>query len=233
MATSLSFGLSYIPVSARDATPDLFELIEQRFGASCARLKIKRNALICGQGAKLTCLYLIQEGEIVLTRESTDGREILLSILGPGEFFGEGALLMGSTIAFSAKATRQSTLMQLPERKFKLLLEEPETCRMLLEAVARRCDDAWMQMEVLGCKHVRDKVRTGLLWLSGCIGVATHEGIRINLNQTQLARMVGCERETLSREVSELRRLGAIDVRSSNGRKAFFVRKASELGQQN
>lgn len=233
MATPLSFSMSYVPVAARDSAPRLFDLIEKRFGTACARLKIKRNDLICAQGSKLSCLYLIQEGEIVMARSSMDARETLISVLGPGEFFGEGALLSGSTIAFTAKATRQSTLMQLPERKFKLLLEEPETCRMLLEAIARRCDDAWMQMEVLGCKHVRDKVRAGLLWLSDSIGVATHEGIRINLNQTQLACIVGCARETLSREISELRRLGAIDVGSSNGRKAFFVKKASELGQKN
>ena len=69
-----------------------------------------------------------------------------------------------------------------------------------------------------------------LLWLSGRIGVETQEGVRIDLNQTQLARMVGCARETLSREVSELRRLRAIDVRHSNGRKSLFVVNPEGLG---
>jgi CRP/FNR family transcriptional regulator len=234
MATAPSFGTSYIPVPARETIPGLFEFMVQRFGSTCARLKMNKNALICAQGTNISCLYLIQEGEVVLTRASaTDGRETLISVLGPGEFFGEGALLSGSTIAFSAKAIRKSALMQLPERKFRLLLEESELCRMLLESMARRCDDAWMQVEVLGCNHIRDKVCAGLLWLSNSIGVATHEGIRINLNQTQMARMVGCARETLSREISELRRLGVIDVHSNNGRKAFFVINARELKQQN
>ncbi len=69
----------------------------------------------------------------------------------------------------------------------------------------------------------------GLIWLSGKIGVETREGVRIDLNQTQLARMVGCARETLSREVSELRRQRAIEVRQSNGGKSFFVVHPKEL----
>jgi CRP-like cAMP-binding protein len=201
----------------------LFECMEQRFGDSCTQLDAKRSTIICNQGAKLSCLYLIKHGEVMLTRLSPDGQETLISILGPGDFFGESSLLSGTPITFSASTTKRSVLLQLPERKFKLILEDPQACRILLEATARRCDDAWTQMEVLGCTHVRDKVRSGLLWLSGRIGVETREGVRIDLNQTQLARMVGCARETLSREVSELRRLRAVDVRHSNGRKSLFV----------
>jgi CRP-like cAMP-binding protein len=202
---------------------DLFKCMELRFSKDLTGLKAKRNAVICNQGARLSCLYLVKQGEVTLTRLSSDGRETLLSIVGPGKYFGEGALLSGTPVTFSACASKESALLQLPERKFRLLLEEPQTCRMLLEAIARRCDDAWTQMEVLGCTHVKDKVRSGLLWLSGRIGVETREGVRIDVNQTQLARMVGCARETLSREVSELRRQHAIDIRHSNGRKSLFV----------
>jgi CRP/FNR family transcriptional regulator, cyclic AMP receptor protein len=207
----------------RNPAAALFKCMEQRFGTSCAQLKVKRNTIIFNQGARLSCLYMIKNGEILLTRLSSDGRETLISILGPGEFFGESALLSGTAVTYSAHATKRSALLQLPERKFKQLLEDPQICRTLLEATARRCDDAWTQMEVLGCTHVRDKVRSGLLWLSGRIGVETREGVRIDLNQTQLARMMGCARETLSREVSELRRLRAVDVRQSNGRKSLYV----------
>jgi CRP-like cAMP-binding protein len=223
IATHLPYNLLPPVETAQEPAAPLFDYMEQTFGDACQQLKVKRNAVICTQGSKLSCLYMIKQGEILLNRLSSDGRETLISILGPGEFFGEGALLSGTAVTFSASATKQSVLLQLPERKFKLLLEEPQVCRTLLEATARRCDDAWIQMEVLGCTHVRDKVRSCLLWLSGKIGVETGEGVRIDLNQTQLARMVGCARETLSREMSELRRLRTVDVRQSNGRKSLFV----------
>ncbi len=229
--TPLPITLRPPEASEQQTAAALFECMEERFGKSCTQLKVKRNTVICTQGSRLSCLYMIKQGEILLTRLSPDGRETLISILGPGEFFGESALLSGTPVTFSAGATRRSVLLQLPDRKFKVLLEDPQCCRTLLEAIAKRCDDAWTQMEVLGCTHVRDKVRSGLLWLSGRIGVETREGVRIDLNQTQLARMVGCARETLSREVSELRRLRAIDVRHSNGRKSLFVVDPEGLSQ--
>ncbi len=231
MATPLAYNLRSPEAIEQEPGAVLFRYMEQRFGKGCLQLCVKRSTAICTQGARLPCLYLIRQGEVLLTRLSPDGRETLISILGPGEFFGESALLCGTQVTFSATTTRRSILLQLPERKFKLLLEEPHACRTLLEAIARRCDDAWTQMEVLGCTHVRDKVRSGLLWLSGRIGVETQEGVRIDLNQTQLARMVGCARETLSREMSELRRLRTIDFRQSNGRKSLFVVDPEGLGQ--
>jgi CRP/FNR family transcriptional regulator, cyclic AMP receptor protein len=220
-----------VELTERNAAALLFKYIEQLFGAACTHLKTKRNSLIFFQGSKLSHLYLIKKGEILLTRASPDGNDVLLSVLGPGEFFGEGALLSGASVTFSANATRRSELLMLPSRKFKLLLEDPHACIMLLETIARRCDDAWIQLEVLGCNHVKDKVRSGLLWLSDRIGVATREGVRIDLNLTQVARMVGCARESLSREVRELKRQRAVDVRHSNGRRSFFVVNPEGLAQ--
>jgi CRP/FNR family cyclic AMP-dependent transcriptional regulator len=225
MSTAIAFPFSAHSPELYEQQPAavLFERMERRYGKTCMRLRVKRNTLICNQGAKLSCLYLIKQGEVLLTRLSPDGRETLISILGPGEFFGESSLLSRTEVTFSASATKRSELILLPDRKFRLLLEDPQVCRILLQAISRRCNDAWTQMEVLGCTHVRDKVRSGLIWLSGKIGVETQEGVRIDVNQTQLARMVGCARETLSREVSELRRLRAVDVRHSNGRRSLFV----------
>ena len=229
LATPLVCYMRPLELNEQSPASALFKSMEQRFGDTCPPISAKRNSVICGQGTRISCLYLIKQGEIVLTRLSPDGRETLISILGPGDFFGESALLGGTSITFSARTTKRSTLLLLPERKFKLLLEDPWACRILLETTARRCDDAWTQMELLGCTHARDKVRSGLMWLSGRFGVETREGVRIDLNQTQLARMVGCARETLSREVSELRRLRTIKVYQNNGRKSFLVLKPEEL----
>jgi len=230
LATSLALYMRPSETDERNPAAILFEDIENRFGEELTQLSVKRNAILCNQGTRANSLFLIKQGEIWLTRLSSDGRETLISILGPNEFFGESSLLCGSAVTFSARATKRSSILLLPERKFKLLLEDPRVCRVLLETIARRCNDAWTQMELLGCTHVRDKVRSGLIWLSGRFGVETRDGVRIDLNQTQLARMVGCARETLSREVSELRRVRAIKLRQTNGRKSFYVVKPEELG---
>lgn len=209
----------------------LFDYMNRRFGKTCFKISVKRNSFICCQGTKLSSLYLVQEGEVLLTRVNPDGRETLISVLGPGDFFGESALLNGSDVTFSAMASKQTVVSQLPGRKFRLLLEDPSVCRCLLESIAQRCDDAWTQMEVIGCTHVRDKVRSGLVWLSDRIGVKTDKGIRINMNQTRMARMVGCARETLSREIKVLKRTRAVDICYSDGRKSFYILDPERLSQ--
>jgi CRP/FNR family transcriptional regulator len=227
MSTSpaVSTFVSQIPSLFPDKKPAemLFEYMDRRFGKTCFNIRAGRRSPICCQGMKPSCLYMVRQGEVLLTRVSADGRETLLSIMGPGDFFGESALLSGSNLTYSAVATKRSVVTQLPDRKFRLALEDPLACRYLLEAVAQRCSDAWTQMEVIGCAHVRDKVRAGLLRLAVRVGVKTDKGIRIDLNQARLARMVGCARETLSRELQRLKSIHAIDVRYTEGRKVFYL----------
>lgn len=222
---------SYSPLQEEDPTSALFEYIDMRFGANCQHMELKRNSLVCLQGSDIQYLYLIKKGEITLTRCSLDGGETLLSVLGTGSFFGESALLSGASVTFSANATKHSIVMLVPRRKFLSLLEDPQICRWLLKTTAGRCADAWSQMEVIGCTYAREKVRSGLRWLSGRIGVETHRGVRIDLNQTQLARMIGCARETLSREVNELKRMSAVDICYDNGKKSFFVLDPESLSE--
>ncbi|MBN2241499.1 MAG: Crp/Fnr family transcriptional regulator [Acidobacteria bacterium] len=207
----------------------LFEYIERRIGKKCFKIRAKRNSVICCQGMRPSFLYMVQQGEVLLVRANPDGRETILSVMGPGDLFGESALLGRSEITFSAMATKRSVVSLLPERQFRSLLEDPTACRYLLETVSRRCNDAWTQMEVIGCTHVRDKVRAGLLWLSVRYGQKTGRGIRIDLNQTRLALMVGCARETLSREIRRLRKINVIDVRHEKGRKVFYVADSEAL----
>lgn len=201
----------------------LFDYVNRRFGRSCFKINVKRNSSICCQGMHISSLYMVHEGEILLSRVTSDGRDTLLSILGPGDFFGESALINGSAVAFSATTSKRAVVSQLPERMFKTLLEDSSMYRYVLESIAQRCDDAWTQMEVIGCAHVRDKVRSGLAWLAGRIGVKTDKGIRIDMNQARMACMIGCARETLNREISRLKKTGAVDTCYDDGRKSFYI----------
>lgn len=213
---------STIPV-IKNPSAVLFDYVNRHFGRSCFKINVKRNSSICCQGMHISSLYMVHEGEILLSRVTSDGHDTLLSILGPGDFFGESALINSSAVAFSATTSKQAIVSQLPERMFKSLLEDSSMYRCLLESIAQRCNDAWMQMDVIGCAHVRDKVRSGLVWLAGRIGVKTDKGIRIEMNQTRIARMIGCARETLNREFSRLKKIGVVDTCNTGGRKSFYI----------
>ncbi len=230
LAENTNQGIPPIRVPSSNRTLSHGPFADQLASLCLGVKSVKRDELICSQGETMGCLYLVKQGEVLLTRLSPDGRESVLAVLGPGEFFGETALLNGMTATFNAYSLHQSTLLMLSHQRFRLLLENPATCRGLLEALAHRCDDAWAQIEAMGCTRAEDKVRAVLSWLTRRIGVKTSEGVRIALNQSQLAQMIGSTRETLNRQLSALRKLGVLAVRGPKRHEVLYVLKPEALG---
>ena len=189
-----------------------------------------QREVICRQGEPLNRVHFVQRGSLSLTRLAPDGRESLLSVVTTGDFFGETALLNGSVSSFNAVALERGTLLELSSAKFLRMLEDPRVSLRFLAAMARRCDDAWMQMEAMSCARAEDKVRSVLLWLCAQAVQSSTGGIRIALNQTQLACMVGCSRETFARSLAQFRKGGVVEVRCERGRKVLYVLDPGALG---
>ncbi len=174
---------------------------------------------IITQGDKVASLYILREGAVLLTRLSADCRETILGILGPGDYFGDLPLLNDGIASFNALAIQRTVLLMMREVMFRRLLDDRAACHFLITGLAARCDDAWTQMEALGYTRVRDRIQVLLAWLCAKIGVRTHEGVKINLNQAQLAQMVGTTRESVNRVVQDLKRKGILEASRNSGRR--------------
>jgi CRP/FNR family transcriptional regulator len=143
---------------------------------------------------------------------SASGKETILGFIGPGEFFGEVALLSGNVAPFNALALQRTALLVLRKAEFYALLKDPGTCRSMISVMSSRCNDAWAQIEALGSGFLEEKLRVMLSWLGSRLGVRTSKGIEIRMNQRQLAQMVGVSRESLNRQLSTLKEEGVIEV---------------------
>ncbi len=199
-------------------------------GVPCLPVKVfSRDEIICSQGEDLGGLYVVKQGGVLLTRLSADGRETLLSVLGPGDFFGEAALVSGFRANFNAYALCRTSLLIITNQRIQHLVADPRVSLKIMEVLVRRCEDAWMQIEAMGCTHVEDKVRAVLHWLARRSGVSTSHGIRIDLNQSQLAQMIGCARESLNRQLSSLKRRGLLAIRGRRRHEALYVLRLDEL----
>jgi CRP-like cAMP-binding protein len=180
----------------------------------CLPVKVcKKGTWIATQGDRLDGLFIVQEGRVLLTRLSSSGREAIIGFLEPGEFFGEVPLLDGDVASFNAFALETTVLLTIRKSEFNALLEDPSACRALMGVLARRCNDAWTQIEILGNSLIEDKVRIMLEWLGRRIGVRTTEGIHLRMSQGQLAKMVGSSRESLNRQLSVLKSEGVIKIK--------------------
>lgn len=103
------------------------------------RRTIDKDAMIFSQGDDGDALYGIASGQVRIFSADDKGHEVFLNILGPGDTFGEIALLDGLPRTASAITTARSTLASIPRRQFLVLLErEPGLSVHLMKLLCGR-----------------------------------------------------------------------------------------------
>ena len=100
--------------------------------------EVPEGARLVTHGAKATAAYFILEGEAAAGVPEVDGGYRGLSIMGPGDFFGEIAALTGSPRTADVVATQPSTLMEVPADDLRAVMEIPEVSKLLLSTLTER-----------------------------------------------------------------------------------------------
>jgi len=175
-------------------------------------------------------LFIIESGQVKVSIFHEDGREIILSLLGPGEVVGELSLLDGRPRSANVTAHEDSELIVLRRPDFlRLLAEVPKMAESLLEELAgrlRRTDD---QVEGLALLNVANRISRIVLQLATDSGVETERGVRIKDRPThqEIANMTGTTRESVSRVFRQLEEQGYIAL---EGRDILVLRaEAADL----
>src|SRR5579884_1542327 len=97
-----------------------------------------KDQIIIAQGDPGTSLFLIESGRVKICLNSPDGKELVLTVLGPGDFFGELALLDGEPRSADAVALEPSQLLLLRREDFIAFIEtRPQVMLRLLTTVSR------------------------------------------------------------------------------------------------
>lgn len=165
-----------------------------------------------------TAMFFIIKGQVKITRSSSDGKEVILSILGDSDFFGEMALLDGLSRSASVTTTDQTKLFILERVKFlDLLKKHPEVSIALLRELTKRLRDADLKIKSLSLKDAEGKVASVLLQLADDIGKIKHGIVEIEKLplQQDLANMAGTSRETISRTIHSFAKRELIELEGS------------------
>jgi CRP-like cAMP-binding protein len=171
-------------------------LVERRFAD---------GQVIFGRGEPGSSLFALVEGRVRIGVTSADGREVLLDILGPGEIFGELALLDGRPRSADATAFGPCLLLSLDRRELlPALRRSPAAASRLLELVCGRLRVANDQLEGAVSMTVGARLARLLLALADRNGgPAAHALGRIDaaLSQADLARLIGAGRQKVNRHL--------------------------------
>ncbi len=203
---------------------DLEEGELERFSHVAVPRSFPAGTRVFHEGDDSDACYIVRDGSFRVTREHSDGRAITLATLGPGEIFGELAMLDGDRRSASAESITDGTLLALPANDVRnLLSRNPEIALKLVAGLVRRLRAANMRLSRQSFQTVPSRVAGILAQLSrdgqeggGGDGDGEMTEVTIRMNQTDLAQLAGTSRESVSRFLAELERAGV--VRSGRGR---------------
>jgi CRP/FNR family transcriptional regulator, cyclic AMP receptor protein len=189
----------------------------ERFSHVAVPRSFPAGTRVFHEGDSSDACYIVKEGSFRVTREHSDGRAITLATLGPGEIFGELAMLDGDSRSASAEALSDGELLALPANDVRsLLARHPEIALKLVAGLVRRLRAANVRLSRQSFQTVPSRVAGILSQLSRENGGADGGEVTIRMNQTDLAQLAGTSRESVSRFLAELERAGV--VRSGRGR---------------
>ena len=192
---------------------------ELRFLAGEARAcEYEAGEIIFHEGDPGYTCHIIVKGKVRIYVIGEDGRELSVSILGPGEIVGEMALFEDLPRSASVEAIEPATTLELHQNVLLHGLERsPTLARSLLRALSERLRHMTEEAEGLATLTVSDRLIARLRRLAEWSGRPVTDGVRITLPMTQqeLAALVGTSRESVNRALATLRRQRK--VRLDNG----------------
>jgi len=174
--------------------------------ASMDSVKISKGGILFKEGDSGEHVYVIVEGKLKLGTSSGDGRENLLSILGPGEMFGELSLFDPGPRTSTATAVTDARLLSLGHDKLiPWLRDNPDVSLQLLSRLAQRLRRTNEAVGDLVFSDVPGRVAKALIDLGERFGKQTPEGLFVHhdLTQEELAQLVGASRETVNKALAD------------------------------
>lgn len=171
--------------------------------AGLARKTYRRNTVIINAGDESDTFYFIDSGRVKVVIQDENGKEVILAMLGDGDYFGEMALFDAQPRSASVVTLQETRLCLISRREFRdSLAREPDLAIAIILGLTRRLRAANEQIESLAFKDVYGRVARILQQLAKELDgrLVVDE----KLTQQDIASMVGASREMVSRIFREL-----------------------------
>ena len=189
--------------------------------SSATRSRKRAGKTILQSGHDSDGLYVVLRGRVNLIRENGSNRDLILASLGPGEVFGESCVLEDRNLSSTASAAIATELLRIPASALQAHIQrDPQTLLQLLKLMGEKLKNMESIASGLALFDVEERLRQTLARLARRQGRPddSQDGwiLAPVPTQTELARMVGSCRETVSRTLSSMAKSGKL---SASGRR--------------
>jgi CRP/FNR family transcriptional regulator, cyclic AMP receptor protein len=179
----------------------------QRLAGLCHTQQLQTGEVLFQKGDAGDALFAVRRGQIRIETGASDGSRLTLNFMGPGDLFGEVAVLDGQDRTADATAGEASELFVLPREDFLSFLErEPKVAVKLIELLCHRI--RWMSERMEGSVLQPLPVRLAKRLCS----LASEYGSEVRISQEQLGTFVGAARESVNRQLQLWRKDGILDL---------------------
>jgi len=181
----------------------------------CSRIaEFRKGQLIYSQDQPSTSIYLVIEGKVKVSRTGNDGRQVVVDIYQPDEFFGESALLNLPHRCEQAAALDNTRLMAWSTAEIEdMVAKRPRLAVALLQILAKRSIDFTERIESLSVDNIARRLARSLIRFADREGTRGDNGsARIApLTHELLAQYVGTSREIVTHYMNQFRKEGHLE----------------------
>jgi CRP/FNR family transcriptional regulator, cyclic AMP receptor protein len=167
------------------------------------RRNFPRGRTIVAEGEPSQSLYILLSGRAKVQRSDSEGKEVILAVIGPGEFFGEMSLIDDAPRSASVITLESSDFMAINKDGFKaMLMQNTDIGMQVMRGLVRRLREADKKIETLALLDVYGRVARVLLDFSEIVN--GERIVKARLPRQEIAKMIGASREMVSRVMKGL-----------------------------
>ena len=202
--TGEAHGFTSSKLSVLRKHPIFADLEPDAFDQLCRYARhttLKRGSTLFSKGDPGSSLYAVISGTVKMSISSPDGRNAILNIIGPGEIFGEMALLDGRARSADAIANSNCELFVIDRREFiPFVKSQPTLAMKFIELLCERLRWTSDQVEQIILQNLPGRLASALLRLTEKHKLEP-QGRTIAITQQEISEMVGMTRESINKQL--------------------------------
>jgi len=174
--------------------------------------RFRKGAVVFQQATRADAVCYVHKGRIKIVVSSSDGREAVIALLGPGEFFGEGCLIGQPLRLATAKAVVDSEVMRVTKTEMlRVLHAEPTFAELFTAHLLTRNSRVEEDLVDQLFNSSEKRLARTLLILANFGKAGEPQPISTKISQETLAEIIGSTRSRVNVFMNKFRKLGLID----------------------
>lgn len=202
---------------ARIRTLPLFAGMEEsaleQLLANAVKREVPKGTKVFEQGEKAGLFYLLLEGRLKVTQVTTDGQQLIVRIVHPGDLFGFAMAIGHTEYPGTPLAVTDSVVLAWPmETMHDFLARNPALAINTMQMIGQRLDQAHKRIREMSTQEVERRIAHAVIRLAQQAGIRDGNNIRIDfpLSRQDIAEMTGTTLHTVSRIISHWETRGLV-----------------------